>query len=44
MSALPQLPSAPGALEAHFAPFRRNTLGQAQTLRTLLACLQERFG
>lgn len=34
MSALPQLPSAPGALEAHFAPFRRNTLGQAQTLRT----------
>jgi selenocysteine lyase/cysteine desulfurase len=34
MSALPRLPSAPGALEAHFAPFRANTLGAAQRMRT----------
>jgi selenocysteine lyase/cysteine desulfurase len=34
MSALPQLPTPPGALEAHFAPFRERTLGHAQRLRT----------
>jgi selenocysteine lyase/cysteine desulfurase len=34
MSALPQLPSTPGALEAHFAPFRANTLGIDQTIET----------
>ena len=34
MSALPQLPTTPGALEAHFAPFRANTLGIDQTIET----------
>jgi selenocysteine lyase/cysteine desulfurase len=34
MSALPQLPTPPGALEAHFAPFREHTLGAQQTIET----------
>lgn len=34
MSALPHALTSPGALEAHFAPFREHTLGSSQNLRT----------
>lgn len=34
MSALPQCPALPAALEAHFAPFRAHTLGTGQRMRT----------